>query len=503
MSKPSSNPTSKLFSKILIANRGEIAVRVIRACRELGIATVAVYSEADADALHVRLADEAYLIGPAAASESYLRTDKLLEVIKLSGAQAVHPGYGFLSENAGFARDLETAGVKLIGPSPEAMTLMGSKIASKETMQAAGVPIVPGYQGEDQSLETLQTKALEIGFPLLVKASAGGGGKGMRVVREATELEAALAGAKREALNAFGDETVFLERYFERVRHIEFQILADHYGNTVHVFERECSIQRRHQKIVEESPSTALSPELREQMGEAAVKAAQAVHYTNAGTVEMLLDDQSRYYFLEMNTRLQVEHPITEMISGLDLVKEQIKIAAGQALSFNQADLKARGHAIEVRVYAEDPDRGFMPSTGTIAYLKEPQGYGIRVDSALYPGYTVTPFYDPMLAKLVIHGADRNEAIGRLRQALSDYVVLGFKTNLGYLRRVISHPAFAKGDTFTHFVSTYADDLKSPEQAPPELLAAMLQTSTSLARSHATSETEAFSPWQSGLKLNI
>ncbi|HEY9844108.1 MAG TPA: biotin carboxylase N-terminal domain-containing protein, partial [Candidatus Obscuribacterales bacterium] len=349
--------STPLFSKILIANRGEIAVRVIRACRELGIATVAVYSEADAQALHVRLADEAWPIGPAPASESYLKVEKLLEVIAVSGAAAVHPGYGFLSENAAFARTLQQAGVVLIGPSPEAMSLMGSKIASKQTMEQAGVPTVPGYYGEDQSLATLQDKALAIGFPLLVKASAGGGGKGMRIVRAANELEAALAGARREALNAFGDETVFLERYFERVRHIEFQILADSQGNTVHVFERECSLQRRHQKIVEESPSVALSPQLRAEMGAAAVAAAKAVNYTNAGTVEMLLDDQGRFYFLEMNTRLQVEHPITEMVSGLDLVKEQIKIAAGLPLGFGQDDLSPRGHAIEVRVYAEDPDK--------------------------------------------------------------------------------------------------------------------------------------------------
>ncbi|MEZ0373221.1 MAG: acetyl/propionyl/methylcrotonyl-CoA carboxylase subunit alpha [Candidatus Sericytochromatia bacterium] len=494
MSKP-------LFSKILIANRGEIAVRVIRACRELGIATVAVYSEADAQALHVRLADEAWPIGPAPASESYLKVEKLLEVIAASGAAAVHPGYGFLSENAAFARTLQQAGVVLIGPSPEAMSLMGSKIASKQTMEQAGVPTVPGYYGEDQSLATLQDKALAIGFPLLVKASAGGGGKGMRIVRAANELEAALAGARREALNAFGDETVFLERYFERVRHIEFQILADSQGNTVHVFERECSLQRRHQKIVEESPSVALSPQLRAEMGAAAVAAAKAVNYTNAGTVEMLLDDQGRFYFLEMNTRLQVEHPITEMVSGLDLVKEQIKIAAGLPLGFGQDDISPRGHAIEVRVYAEDPDKGFLPTTGTIACLREPQGYGIRVDSALYPGYAVTPYYDPMLAKLVVHGRDRSEAIARLGQAIADYVILGLHTNLAYLRRLVSHPAFAAGETFTHFVETHKADLGPPASVPPELLAALLQTAA--APAPAAAAAEAYNPWRQGARLSL
>ena len=477
-------------------------MRVIRACKELGIATVAVYSDADAAALHVRLADEAWPIGPAAAAESYLRADKILQVVADSGAQAVHPGYGFLSENADFARALEAAGVTLIGPSPEAMTLMGSKIASKQTMDAAGVPTVPGYDGDDQSLETLLVQAERIGYPLLVKASAGGGGKGMRVVRVAQELGEALAGAKREAKNAFGDETVFLERYFDTVRHIEFQILADTHGNTVHVFERECSIQRRHQKIVEESPSTALSPELRAQMGAAAVAAAQAVNYTNAGTVEMLLDDQQRFYFLEMNTRLQVEHPITEMVSGLDLVKEQIRIAAGQALSFGQDDLSPRGHAIEVRVYAEDPDKGFLPTTGTIAYLKEPQGYGVRVDSALYPGYEVTPYYDPMLAKLVVHGRDRGEAIERMQRAIEEYVILGCKTNLGYLGRLIAHPAFAAGDTYTHFVNTHAEALKGPSGVPPELLAALPQLQSAMPVA-ASGEAAAFNPWQTPIRFGL
>lgn len=468
----------------------------------MGIATVAVYSDADADALHVRLADEAWPIGPAAASESYLRQDKLLEVIRASGAQAVHPGYGFLSENADFARALEAAGVTLIGPSPEAMTLMGSKIASKQTMDAAGVPTVPGYYGDDQRPETLQVQAGRIGYPLLVKASAGGGGKGMRVVREPQELAEALASARREAKNAFGDETVFLERYFDTVRHIEFQILADTHGHTVHVFERECSIQRRHQKIVEESPSVALHAELRSRMGAAAVAAAEAVNYTNAGTVEMLLDDAGQFYFLEMNTRLQVEHPITEMVSGLDLVKLQIRIAAGEPLPFAQADLVPRGHAIEVRVYAEDPDKGFLPTTGTVVGLKEPQGYGVRVDSALYEGYQVTPYYDPMLAKLVAHGQSRDEAIAKLRQAIRDYVILGCRTNLAYLGRLLGHPAFAAGETHTSFVSTYGSELGPPETVPAELLAA-LPGLQAMPTARASGETPAFNPWQTGHRFGL
>lgn len=493
------------FTKILIANRGEIAVRVIRACREMGLATVAVYSEADADALHVRLADEAYCLGPAPAAESYLDQDQLLAVIAASGAQALHPGYGFLSENADFARRLQAAGVTLIGPSPEAMTLMGSKIAAKATMDQAGVPTVPGYYGEDQSLETLKREAQRIGFPLLLKASAGGGGKGMRVVRALAELETALAAAQREARNAFGDDAVFLERYFENVRHIEFQILADQHGKTLHVLERECSIQRRHQKIVEESPSTALSPALRAAMGEVAVQAARAVNYTNAGTVEMLLNEAGDFYFLEMNTRLQVEHPITEMVSGLDLVKEQLRIAAGLPLPYEQAQIQHRGHALEVRLYAEDPDQHFLPTTGQIRVLQEPMGYGVRVDSALYPGYEVTPFYDPMLAKLIVHGVDREDALQKLRQALRQYVVLGLKTNLAYLLRVVSHPAFVAGETFTHFVQTHADDLLPPEQVPVEVLAALLEAETPAPQrgTEGAQDADLYSPWLAGLKLRL
>lgn len=492
-----------MFKKILIANRGEIAVRIIRACQDMGIQTVAVYSEADAEALHVRLADEAYLLGPAPSNESYLRTDKIFEVIEQSGAEAVHPGYGFLSENAEFAKALAARGVILIGPSPEAMTLMGSKIAAKETMEKAGVPTVPGYFGEDQSLERLQTEAQKVGFPLLVKASAGGGGKGMRVVRSLEALPDALAAAQREALNAFGDDTVFLERYFEKVRHIEFQIMADAQGNTVHVFERECSIQRRHQKVIEESPSVALSDELRERMGAAAIQAARAVQYTNAGTVEMLLDSDNHFYFLEMNTRLQVEHPVTEMISGVDLVKTQIQVAAGQPLPFQQADLKATGHAIEVRIYAEDPDQNFMPTTGTVRTLKEPSGEGVRVDSALYAGYAVTPYYDPMLSKLIVHGQNRQEAIAKMQEALGHYVLMGLTTNINYIQRILSHEAFAAGDTYTFFVTEHEDSLKQNDHLPPELLVALSQLTTAKRKAYPQiQDTDPYSPWKRSLSFS-
>lgn len=486
-----------MFKKILIANRGEIAVRIIRACQAMNIATVAVYSEADRNALHVRLADEAYLLGPAPSSESYLRTDKIFEVLAQSGAEAVHPGYGFLSENASFARELKAKGIVLIGPSPEAMTLMGSKIAAKETMEKAGVPTVPGYFGSDQSLERLQSEAQQIGFPLLVKASAGGGGKGMRVVHQPEELAEALAAAQREARNAFGDDTVFLERYFEKVRHIEFQIMADHHGNTVHVFERECSIQRRHQKIVEESPSVALSESLRAKMGAAAVQAAQAVQYTNAGTVEMLLDEHQQFYFLEMNTRLQVEHPVTEMVSGVDLVQTQIQVAAGQPLAFTQAELQCTGHAIEVRIYAEDPDQNFMPTTGTVSTLKEPTGTGIRVDSALDTGYAVTPYYDPMLAKLIVHGATRAEAIEKMQQALQNYVLLGLTTNINYLQRILAHPAFGEGNTYTYFIQHNAESLQSTDTLPSAIVGALSQLKTTQQAAYTQPEAQdLYSPWK-------
>jgi 3-methylcrotonyl-CoA carboxylase alpha subunit len=440
------------FDKILIANRGEIAVRITRACRELGIAAVVVYSEADRGALHVRQADEAYPIGPAPAAESYLNAEKIVEAALRAGAQAIHPGYGFLSERAHFARACAEAGLVFVGPPPEAIELMGSKIAAKRLAQQAGVPTAPGYMGDDQRPERLREEALRAGFPLLIKASAGGGGKGMRAVGQPGEFDAALEGARREARAAFGDDAVFLERLIERPRHVEIQILADAHGNCVHLFERECSIQRRHQKIVEESPSVALAPELRAEMGAAAVRLALAAGYRNAGTMEFMLDEQGRFYFLEMNTRLQVEHPVTELVAGVDLVRLQIAVAAGAALPFRQEDLAQRGHAIEARVYAEDP-KTFLPSTGRVALFAPPQGPGIRNDAGLESGDEVTVHYDPMLAKLIVWAHDRPAAIARLRRALGEYAALGVTTNLPLLRAIAAHPDFAAGATRTDFLA--------------------------------------------------
>jgi 3-methylcrotonyl-CoA carboxylase alpha subunit len=461
------------FDRILIANRGEIAVRIIRACRELGIVAVAVYSEADRDALHVREADEAYPIGPAPAAASYLDVAAIVAAARLSGAQAVHPGYGFLSERAHFARACAEAGLVFIGPPPAAIELMGSKIAAKRLAEGAGVPAAPGYLGDDQRPERLRDEARRVGFPLLIKASAGGGGKGMRTVRGPGELDAALEGAQREARAAFGDDAVLLERLIERPRHVEIQVLADAHGDCVHLFERECSIQRRHQKIVEESPSTALTPELRAEMGAAAVRLALAAGYRNAGTMEFMLDEQGRFFFLEMNTRLQVEHPVTELVAGVDLVRLQIAIAAGEPLPFRQDALAQRGHAIEVRVYAEDPTT-FLPSTGRVALFAPPAGPNIRNDAGLESGDEVTVHYDPMLAKLIVWAADRPAAIERLRRALDDYAALGVTTNLPLLRAIAAHPDFAAGATRTDFLAAtgLANATFEPAGVPIEVLAA-------------------------------
>jgi 3-methylcrotonyl-CoA carboxylase alpha subunit len=461
------------FDKILIANRGEIAVRLIRACHELGIAAVAVSSEADRSALHVRLADEAYPIGAAPAAASYLDGERIIAAARQSGAQAIHPGYGFLSERAHFARACDAAGLVFIGPPPEAIDLMGSKIAAKRLAESSGVPTVPGYMGDDQSVEKLRWEAARAGFPLLIKASAGGGGKGMRNVQRIEEFDAALEGAQREARAAFGDDAVFLERLIQQPRHVEIQVLADAHGNAIHLFERECSIQRRHQKIVEESPSPALTPELRAEMGAAAVRLALAAGYRNAGTIEFMLDTDGRYYFLEMNTRLQVEHPITELVAGVDLVQLQIAVAAGVPLPFGQADLAQRGHAIEARVYAEDPAT-YLPSTGWVALFAPPEGPGIRNDAGLQSGDEVTIHYDPMLAKLIVHAPDRAAAIARLRRALEDYTVLGVTTNLPLLNAIAAHPSFAAGRTHTDFltVSGLADASFEPQSLPPQVLAA-------------------------------
>ncbi len=460
-----------IFNKVVIANRGEIAVRIIRACRELGIRAVAVYSEADREALHVRLADEAYAIGPASATNSYLRADTIVEVARMCDAEAIHPGYGFLSERAHFARACAEAGIVFVGPPAEAIELMGSKIASKRLAVAQDVPVVPGYDGADQDAATLAVEAERIGYPLLIKASAGGGGKGMRVVNAAAEFGAALEGAQREALTAFGDDAVLLEKLIVRPRHVEIQIMADAHGNVVYLGERECSIQRRHQKIVEESPSVALTPELRARMGQAAVRVARAVGYHNAGTVEFMLDAAGQFYFLEMNTRLQVEHPVTEGVTGLDLVQLQLAVAAGQPLPFAQADVTLRGHAIEVRVYAEDPVT-MLPSIGQVALFTPPEGPGVRNDVGVASGDDVGVNYDPLLAKLIVTAPTRQAAIGRLQRALADYAVLGVTTNLPLLQAIMTHPAFSAGDTTTDFLQTYAvaEALQAPAEVPSLVL---------------------------------
>ncbi|MBZ5684852.1 MAG: acetyl-CoA carboxylase biotin carboxylase subunit [Acidobacteriia bacterium] len=438
-----------MFKKILIANRGEIAVRVIRACHEMGIAAVAVYSDVDRASLHVRKADEAYPIGPAATSESYLNIQKILDVAERSGADAIHPGYGFLSENAKFARACADAGVKFIGPTAAAMDAMGSKTRARQSMERAGVPLVPGTSRGLGSFEQAEQVAARIGYPVMLKAAAGGGGKGMRLVQAVADLKSALDAARSEAERSFGDSEVYIEKAIVNPRHIEMQMLADEHGNTVYLGERECSLQRRHQKVVEEAPSPIVDPEMRRQMGDVAVRVAQAAGYTNAGTVEFLVDQQKNFYFLEMNTRLQVEHPVTELVTGLDLVHLQIRIANGERLPFSQEEVKLRGHAIECRIYAEDPDNNYFPSPGKITLLLLPSGPGIRRDSGMYEGWTVPMDYDPLLAKLIGYGTDRDQAIGRLTRALNEYFVGGIKTNISLFRRILSNPDFraAKIDT--------------------------------------------------------
>ncbi len=458
-----------MFHKILIANRGEIAVRLIRSCQEMGIRTVAVFSEADAAALHTSLADEAICIGPPPPPQSYLRGDAIIQAALAHGCDAIHPGYGFLSENAAFAEAVTAAGVTFIGPTGAAMRAMGSKIASREVMQRASVPVVPGYHPgggnlEEQAAE-LGAAAHRLGFPLLIKATAGGGGKGMRIVHAPQDFLPELESARREAQNAFGDPTVYLEKLIIQPRHIEFQVLADHHGHTVHLFERECSIQRRHQKIIEETPSPALTPDLRARMGAAAVAAAQAVSYTNAGTIEFLLDASGHFYFLEMNTRLQVEHPITEEVTGIDLVKAQIRIAAGEPLPWRQEQLGQRGHAIEARIYAEDPAHNFLPSIGKVLRAVEPAGPGVRVDAGVTTGDEVSIYYDPMIAKLICRGENRIDAVRRLDWALSHYTILGITTNIPFLRAVVQHPAFVAGDLSTDFIERHLAGW-SPAAAP-------------------------------------
>jgi len=498
-----------MFNKVLIANRGEIACRVARTCRRLGIATVAVFSDADADALHVALCDEAWHLGPSPARDSYLRTEAILEAAHRTGAEAIHPGYGFLSENAAFARACAEAGVVFIGPSPEAMEAMGSKSESKRLMAQAGVPLVPGYHGADQSDTTLTAAAEEMGYPVLVKASAGGGGKGMRVVRSASDLPAALEGARREAGGAFGDETLLIEKFLDAPRHVELQVFGDTHGHVVHLFERDCSIQRRHQKVIEEAPAPALPAEVRATLHAAGVAAARAIGYVGAGTVEFLYQD-GHVYFIEMNTRLQVEHPVTEMITGQDLVEWQLRVAFGDNIPVSQEDLSITGHAIEARVYAEDPTAGFLPSTGTLRHLRPPvEGPHVRVDTGVRQGDQVSQYYDPMIAKLIVWDADRGSALRRLRTALASYQVVGVTTNLEVLAGIAAHPAFDQGTVTTRFIDTHETDLIPETAAAADgvlALAALdvLLRRRSEAEAAANRSADPYSPWHvpSGWRLN-
>ncbi|MDZ7399369.1 MAG: acetyl-CoA carboxylase biotin carboxylase subunit [candidate division KSB1 bacterium] len=463
-----------MFKKILIANRGEIAIRIMRTCRELGIATVAVYSEVDRTAQHVRYADEAYLLGPAPATESYLVMEKIIEAAKKSQAQAIHPGYGFLAENPEFASLVNDSGLIFIGPEPETIRLLGDKMAARAAMIRAGVPIVPGMKQAITSVAEAQKIAEEIGYPILLKAAAGGGGKGMRIVHRPDEMAQLFKMASSEAKSAFGDDRIYIEKYLEKPRHVEIQIIADQHGHVVHLGERECSIQRRHQKVIEESPSPIVDPEMRQRMGETAVKAARAANYTNAGTVEFLVDQNKNFYFLEVNTRLQVEHPVTEMVTGIDLAKEQIRIAAGEPLSFSQQDVQWRGAAIECRIYAEDSENNFLPSIGKIQSYREPQGIGVRVDSGLAKGDSVSMYYDPLISKLITWGRDRHEAIQRMKRALDEYVISGVQTVIPFHKQVMIHPDFVTGNLSTHFIDENKNllcDLNDVSEADLEAMA--------------------------------
>lgn len=441
-----------MFKKILIANRGEIALRVIRACRELDIETVTVFSEGDREALHVKAADEAICIGPVASAKSYLNIPNIISAAELTGADAIHPGYGFLSENARFAEICESCDIAFIGPTPKIIESMGDKAMARKTMIECGIPVVPGSKDIIKDVEAAGVVAEEIGYPVLIKASAGGGGKGMRVAQNAKELRKSIQAAQNEAQASFGNSEVYLEKYVEEPRHIEFQILGDKYGNIVHLGERDCSLQRRHQKLLEESPSSALTPELRAEMGAMAVKAAKSVNYSSAGTIEFLLDRHGKFYFIEMNTRIQVEHTVTELVTGLDLVKEQIRIAAGERLGFTQEDVQIRGWAIECRINAEDPDKNFMPSPGMIKTYHVPGGPGVRVDSAAYQGYTVPPYYDSMVGKLCVWGATRPEAIARMKRALEEFVIEGIHTTIPFHLKVLDNAFYRRGEVYTNFI---------------------------------------------------
>ncbi|NUQ37908.1 MAG: acetyl-CoA carboxylase biotin carboxylase subunit [Caldilineales bacterium] len=490
-----------MFKKVLVANRGEIAVRIIRACQERGIRTVAVFSDADRTALHVRYADEAYHIGPPAARESYLRGDKLIDVARQAGADAIHPGYGFLAENAGFAAAVRDADIAFIGPSPEAIEAMGDKITARERVTQAGVPLVPGTPRHLRDAD-LAAAAAQLGYPILVKASAGGGGKGMRTVADPADLESGLAAARREALAAFGDDSVYLEKAIEAARHVEIQILADRHGHCIHLGERECSIQRRHQKLVEECPSVAVDAALREQMGAVAVAAAQAVNYESAGTIEFLLDKNGQFYFLEMNTRLQVEHPVTELVTGVDIVKEMIRIADGRQLRIRQEDVHMKGWAIECRITAEDPENNFMPASGKIVALREPTGPGIRVESGIYEGFEVSLFYDPMIAKLIAYGETRAEAILRMRRALKEYRIAGLKTSIPFHMALMDSPRFQWGQFDTRFLESHTAPPLAAAQEHERLaaiVAAMLHHERGLrniAISHGVEGEQGQSTWR-------
>lgn len=486
--------TPRMFDTVLVANRGEIAVRVIRTLRSMGVRSVAVFSDADADARHVREADDAVRIGPAPATESYLSVERLLAAAARTGAQAVHPGYGFLAENAGFARACEEAGLVFIGPSADAIALMGDKIRAKETVRAAGVPVVPGSSGSGLTDEQLADAAREIGTPVLLKPSAGGGGKGMRLVRDTAVLADEIAAARREARASFGDDTLLVERWIDRPRHIEIQVLADGHGGVVHLGERECSLQRRHQKVIEEAPSVLLDEATRAAMGEAAVQAARSCGYRGAGTVEFIVpgSDPSQYYFMEMNTRLQVEHPVTELVTGLDLVEWQLRVAAGEPLGFGQEDVRLTGHAIEARLCAEDPARGFLPSGGTVLRLREPEGDGVRTDSGLSEGTEVGSLYDPMLSKVIAYGPDRETALRRLRAALAGTVTLGVQTNAGFLRRLLAHPAVVAGELDTGLVEREVDGLVATD-VPEEVYEAAAAVRLEALRPHGDGWTDPFS----------
>ena len=492
------------MKKILVANRGEIALRIMRTCREMNIKTVAVFSEADRNALFVRFADEAYCIGPPASSQSYLVIDKIIDVARKSGADGVHPGYGFLSENAAFARRLEQEGIELIGPSAHSMEVMGDKLSAKETALKQNVPLVPGSEGAVNSLEEAKVVAREVGFPLLIKASAGGGGKGMRAVYNEESIDEELHLAMSEAKSAFGDPSVFIERYVTSPRHIEVQILADKHGNCVYLFDRDCSIQRRHQKVIEEAPASVLTPEMRKKMGECAVSLAKGCNYKGAGTVEFLVDDKMDFFFLEMNTRLQVEHPVTEMITGIDLVKQQILVARGEKLAFTQEDLKIRGHALEVRVYAEDPRNNFLPDIGKLQTYRRPQGPGVRVDDGFEEGMNIPIYYDPMIAKLVTYAEDRITAIQRMTRAIDEYEISGVATTLEFCRYAINHEAFVSGNFDTHFVKDHfkPEYLDEPQIANEVALAAFIGSIALSSASNSESSNVQQKPITSKWKIN-